>query len=213
MQQSYAAICLISTRKVPWHGLDFRVTASLKSQWKRLDGLSLPAVFGLLPAAFVFGGTALGRLLDSPKQRRLNQRLFPRRAAWAVRHLNPTATTRRKSFLNAWARHAVCDGAQAWSTVSAWHGHRWLAMRLTRPVAVLSCPVVHDIAYIDAVYTSGRCPIMSGCARPDSVTQASRTGLSANWTRTSEQSSTATTKGPSHACSHENRSYRRRWAP
>ena len=33
MQQSYAAICLISTRKVPRHGLDFRVTASLKSQW------------------------------------------------------------------------------------------------------------------------------------------------------------------------------------
>ena len=32
MQQSYAAICLISTRKVPRHGLDFRVTASLKSQ-------------------------------------------------------------------------------------------------------------------------------------------------------------------------------------
>ena len=134
-------------------------------------------------------------------------------APFFLHHLNPTATTRRKSFLNAWARHAVCDGAQAWSTVSAWHGHRWLAMRLTRPVAVLSCPVVHDIAYIDAVYTSGRCPIMSGRARPDSVTQASRTGLSANWTRTSEQSSTATTKGLSHACSHENRSYRRRWAP
>ena len=111
-------------------------------------------------------------------------------APFFLHHLNPTATTRRKSFLNAWARHAVCDGAQAWSTVSAWHGHRWLAMRLTRPVAVLSCPVVHDIAYIDAVYTSGRCPIMSGRARPDSVTQASRTGLSANWTRTSEQSST-----------------------
>ena len=35
MRQSYAAICLISTRKVPRHGLDFRVTASLKSQWKR----------------------------------------------------------------------------------------------------------------------------------------------------------------------------------
>ena len=33
MHQSYAAICLISTRKVPRHGLDFRVTASLKSQW------------------------------------------------------------------------------------------------------------------------------------------------------------------------------------
>ena len=32
MHQSYAAICLISTRKVPRHGLDFRVTASLKSQ-------------------------------------------------------------------------------------------------------------------------------------------------------------------------------------
>ena len=32
MQQTYAAICLISTRKVPRHGLDFRVTASLKSQ-------------------------------------------------------------------------------------------------------------------------------------------------------------------------------------
>ena len=35
MQQSYAAICLISTHKVPRHGLDFRVTASLKSQWVR----------------------------------------------------------------------------------------------------------------------------------------------------------------------------------
>ena len=34
MQQSYVAICLISTRKVPRHGLDFRVTASLKSQCK-----------------------------------------------------------------------------------------------------------------------------------------------------------------------------------
>ena len=32
MHQSYAAICLISTRKVPRHGLDFRVTARLKSQ-------------------------------------------------------------------------------------------------------------------------------------------------------------------------------------
>ena len=32
MQQSYAAICLLRTRKVPRHGLDFRVTASLKSQ-------------------------------------------------------------------------------------------------------------------------------------------------------------------------------------
>ena len=32
MHKSYAAICLISTRKVPRHGLDFRVTASLKSQ-------------------------------------------------------------------------------------------------------------------------------------------------------------------------------------
>ena len=30
--QSYAAISLISTRKVPRHGPDFRVTASLKSQ-------------------------------------------------------------------------------------------------------------------------------------------------------------------------------------
>ena len=34
MQQIYAAICLISTRKVPRHGLDFRVSAILKSQWK-----------------------------------------------------------------------------------------------------------------------------------------------------------------------------------
>ena len=34
MHQSYAVICLISTRKVPRHGLDFRVTASLKSQCK-----------------------------------------------------------------------------------------------------------------------------------------------------------------------------------
>ena len=32
MQQSYAAICLLSTRKVPRHGLDSRVTAGLKSQ-------------------------------------------------------------------------------------------------------------------------------------------------------------------------------------
>ena len=32
MQQNFAAICLISTRKVLRHGLDFRVTASLKSQ-------------------------------------------------------------------------------------------------------------------------------------------------------------------------------------
>ena len=38
MQQSYAAICLISTRKVPPHGLDFRVTASLKSQCIPEDG-------------------------------------------------------------------------------------------------------------------------------------------------------------------------------
>ena len=37
MQQSYAAICLISTRKVPRHGLDFRVTASLKSQCPCLE--------------------------------------------------------------------------------------------------------------------------------------------------------------------------------
>ena len=41
MQQSYAAICLISTRKVPRHGLDFRVTARLKSQWK---GLLAPGI-------------------------------------------------------------------------------------------------------------------------------------------------------------------------
>ena len=33
MQQSYAAICLISTRKARLQRLDFRVTASLKSQW------------------------------------------------------------------------------------------------------------------------------------------------------------------------------------
>ena len=32
MQRSYAAICWNSTRKVPRHDLDFRVTASLKSQ-------------------------------------------------------------------------------------------------------------------------------------------------------------------------------------
>ena len=38
MQQSYAAICLISTRKVPRHGLDFRVTAGLKSQCDGKDG-------------------------------------------------------------------------------------------------------------------------------------------------------------------------------
>ena len=38
MKQSYAAICLISTWKVLRHGLDFRVTASLKSQWKKLAG-------------------------------------------------------------------------------------------------------------------------------------------------------------------------------
>ena len=35
MHQSYAAICLISTRKVPRHGLDFCVTARLKSQCPR----------------------------------------------------------------------------------------------------------------------------------------------------------------------------------
>ena len=41
MHQSYAAICLISTRKVPRHGLDFRVTASLKSQcvWPKVKEL------------------------------------------------------------------------------------------------------------------------------------------------------------------------------
>ena len=42
MQQSYAAICLISTRKVPRHGLDFRVTASLKSQCHCLSAQFAP---------------------------------------------------------------------------------------------------------------------------------------------------------------------------
>ena len=44
---SYAAICLISTRKVPRHGLDFRVTASLKSQ------CNLNTVFSLCMRACV----------------------------------------------------------------------------------------------------------------------------------------------------------------
>ena len=43
MQESYAAICLISTRKVPRHGLDFRDTASLKSQWKIVPVGTIPS--------------------------------------------------------------------------------------------------------------------------------------------------------------------------
>ena len=45
MQQIYAAICLISTRKVPRHGLDFRVSASLKSQCSSLLTVEFTMVY------------------------------------------------------------------------------------------------------------------------------------------------------------------------